>query len=363
MGNDDGASKTNTKINRINELYPPSNKYLILEDIENIKKSICKIDASFQTEKGTKSVFGTGFFIDYESNNYLLTNYHIIPKECKKIKIEIWDKSNISLNLNYRNIIYLPGLETDITIISLKSDEFDKIEYLFFDLNYSIGYSDYKNKEVFAAGYPKGYKLAVGSGTIHEIIDEYEFYHNCPTDFGSSGSPIILNNTLKVIGIHKHAVPEKMLNMGTFIGEAIKAINKKKSNNLNKNHINIIHNIDKRFDLKIKNLDNNTIYMDNNYYKKIENFNNLNNKRKKIKKRNSSVESDIKYNLINYNAKNEIICTYFVEENKEINLLFDFNEEEINNFQLEESKRAYNEARKIINGKYRYIYKQHTNSI
>ena len=44
---------------------------------------------------------------------------------------------------------------------------------------------------------------------ILNIMDDYEFKHNIPTDSGSSGCPIILlNNNInlcQVIGIHKEA--------------------------------------------------------------------------------------------------------------------------------------------------------------
>ena len=248
---------------------------------------------------------GTGFFIDYNSNKYLITNYHVISKEKEKIEIEIWDKSNIELDLNNRYIIYI--LEPkDITIISLKNNEIDKIEYLFFDLNYSIGYNYYNEKDILSAWYPKGKKLAAGSGIIKEIINEYEFYHNIPTEHGLSGSPIILLNSLTVIGIHKQADIEKNLNVGTFIGEAIKSINEKK-------------------------------------FIKIINF----------KKRNSSIDQDIIFDI--KKNKNEINCVYIIKENKEINLLYDFTEN-VNNFNFEESKRAHNEAKKIINEKNIDIY-------
>ena len=121
----------------------------------------------------------------------------------KNIKIEIWNK-HINLILNAQNIIYLPKPK-DITIISLNNNEINNIEYLSYDLNYLKGYDFYKNKEVFSLGYPKGNKLASGSGLIKEIIDEYNFYHSIPISSGSSGSPIILLNILLVIGIHKEA--------------------------------------------------------------------------------------------------------------------------------------------------------------
>ena len=227
-------NESNYRINRKNEIYN-SHKPVIFEDVDKIRKCICKIKIKYDS----KESFGTGFFIDYNSFKYLITNYHIISKIIKNIEIEIWDKTLIKFNLNNRYIIYLPKPK-DISIIRIDPNEIKNIQYLFIDLNYSRGYHFYKNNEVFTASYPKGKKLATGSGIIKGIIKNgYEFYHNIPTEVGSSGSPIILFNTLTVIGIHKEADIDNKLNIGTFIGEVIKEINYKENNIKN---INLIEN-------------------------------------------------------------------------------------------------------------------------
>ena len=345
------GSESNSILNRINEMYTTSNKYVIFGDVEKIRKSICKIKWIYESKKG----FGTGFFIDFNSYKYLITNYHIISKEKKQIEIEIWDKSNIKLNLNNRYIIYLPEPK-DITIIRLKTNEIDKIEYLFFDLNYSIGYNYYKENEVLTAGYPKGKKLATGAGIIKEVINEYEFFHNIPTELGSSGSPVILFNTLKVIGIHKQSDIKKKLNVGTFIGEAIKEINGNKFNNLNKNNKNSAAHIEPTIK-NIRNVDNNLSYTqkNNSNFKEVEKFNNL--KSKTFMKGNESNTLDIKYDVIK--NKNEINCIYIVNKNNEINLLYDF-KENVNDYINEDAKRIHNEAKKAINEENIDIYINNT---
>ena len=219
------------RTNRISEKYK-SHGPIIFDDIDESRKSICKIKTIYKSEKE----FGTGFFLDYNSFKYLITNFHVITKIIKNIEIEIWDKTIIKMNLNNRDIIYLPNPK-DITIIKIKQNEINNIQYLSIDLNYSKGYQFYKDKEVFTAGYPKGEKLAAGNGKIKGILNEYEFYHNIPTERGSSGSPIILFNTLTVIGIHKEAAMNMDLNIGIFIGEAIKEIN---ANKIKINDIKII---------------------------------------------------------------------------------------------------------------------------
>ena len=74
----------------------------------------------------------------------------------------------------------------------------------------------------FNIGYPKADKLSVASGKIKRILNEYEFYYNSATEKESSGSPIILFDSLIVIAIHKCGLYERMLNAGTFIFEIFK---------------------------------------------------------------------------------------------------------------------------------------------
>jgi len=244
----------------------------VYDDTDKIRMSICKIKSNNESKQG----FGTGFFINYKSYKYLLTNYHVISEKSKKVDIEIWDKSWINLNLNNRYIIYLPKPK-DITIIRIKIGEIDKIKYLTFDLNFSHGYTDYKYEEALAIGYPKGEKLASGNGTIGEIINDYEFFHNIPTDHGSSGSPIILCNNLKVIGIHKESDNKKKLNVGTFIGEAIKEIDKNKLNTLFIKDSKLNCYLEKKL-TKIKierNIDNNSVIDFDNNLAKIKKMKNV----------------------------------------------------------------------------------------
>ena len=89
------------------------------------------------------------------------------------------------------------------------------------NLNYITGYDTYKNIDAFTLQYPKD-DIEVASGRVIKIINKYEFKHSIDTDYGPSGSPIILFNTLKVIGIHKQGDKNEDINFGTFIGEIFK---------------------------------------------------------------------------------------------------------------------------------------------
>ena len=184
---------------KINEVFG-DNMPISLDVIDEIKKSICKI-------KITSESYGTGFFMIINSKNYLITNYHVINENIKNVKIELSNKKLIKLDLNNRIIKYIKPPK-DITIIQINLNEINNIQYLNYDLNYIRGYNQYLNMKIISLGYPKSFNLAAGSGIITEI-NNYEFYHNIPTEEGSSGSPIILQESRNVIGIHKQGEKKK----------------------------------------------------------------------------------------------------------------------------------------------------------
>ena len=235
-----------------------------LKDANITKKAICKI--KYTSNSG--EIKGTGFFIIYENYYYLITNYHIIPDNIKNIEIETWEEQIYKLDLNNRNMKYLKDFK-DITAIQISPTEIKGIKGLNFDLNYISGYSQYIKNNVFSIGYPNAEEIASGGGKIDKILNNCEFYHTIPTKYGSSGSPIILFNTLKVIGVHKAADHQKKLNIGTFIGEIIKELNKDKTYSQqgnqfisdNKNNENIIpENISER------NNNTNDLYPNENHF-------------------------------------------------------------------------------------------------
>jgi len=205
-----------------------------LETANKISKSVCKI--LIKRKEGTQA--GTGFFMIYKNDKYLITCYHVVNSEIKKFEIEIYNKNIFNFDLKNRYIEYFKE-QSDITVIELtNSDEFiNYIDCLDYDLNIIRGYSQYKNVNIFNISYPKGLNSVAESGSISEKIIDTEFYHDINTEKGSSGSPIILLNTQKVIGIHKQADKEKKLNAGTFIDVIFKKIDENKNDkkeNINK---------------------------------------------------------------------------------------------------------------------------------
>ena len=156
----------------------------------------------------------------YISLKCLISVYHVINENTKNksIEIEIFNNEKFNLELKSRFIKFFKQPK-DISIVEIKdSDGIKDIEYLNYDKNNKKGYSQYKGMEVLSLGYPNGEDLSNGSGKILNI-NGFEFEHDISTEQSSSGSPIILFNVLKVIGIHKYGDLEKRVNVGTFIGE------------------------------------------------------------------------------------------------------------------------------------------------
>ena len=209
--------------------------------IERPKKSICKIIIK-DKEKNEFESSGTGFFLRFPNSlKSLITNYHVLNPTIfqKIIEIEIYNQKKMILNVNNRYIKYFDKPK-DVTVIEIKDydDIYNDIEFSYCDNNYSQnGYYIYKDVDVFSIEHPLGKDSHFGYGKII-YINGYEFYHNIPTQSGSSGSPIILLNNniniIQVVGIHKKGNKQLGLNLGTFIGEIINEINNDITNKITK---------------------------------------------------------------------------------------------------------------------------------
>ena len=236
-----------------------------IDIIIKARQSVCKINI-----KGSGIVtYATGFFMKISNTeNYLVTNNHIISQRniYDDIEIEIHNKKTMKLNLNNRKIKYFEKPK-DITIIEIKNSDpiYDDILFLDYDFNYKKGYYIYKNADIFLIQHPHGQSAEHASGKIVNIND-FEFDHDISTENGSSGSPIILFtkniNLIQVIGVHKKANYDKNLNSGTFIGE----IFTNENNNIINDKINKINNnyITAELDIKDDNV-NKDIRIINSY--------------------------------------------------------------------------------------------------
>ena len=155
------------------------------------------------------------------------------------------DKFTIKLDKKERIIICI-SKPYDITAVEiLEKDKINNIKYL--DYIYDDDMNKYINKEVFILQHPEGKELHLSSGIIKNIDKKiYEFEHTLDTEYGSSGSPVLLNENCKVIGIHKKRIRESDDKKGTFIFILIEKIIEKYNQSpylFNSNEINDVNEI------------------------------------------------------------------------------------------------------------------------
>ena len=271
-----------------------------IKDLLKMENSMCKINYEKFEENEIKKGKGTGFFC--EINNFpikyaLFTNNHVLNefniKLANRINIEyykdsIYEDKTIEID-NKRRIF--TNKDLDYTCIEIK--ELDNIKN-FFKLDpiiFSNNKNYYKNSDIFILQYPKGNELSFSYGEILSIRGN-NIHHDCSTEEGSSGSPIIRRcKDNYIIGLH----------YGTT----------KKSNN-NDDRFNLGTTFD-------------SILID--IYRQIK------------------LLYIPKINKIE-NKLNEIKCLYYPKDDeKEIQLLHDYKEDII--FWNEERKKLYLEAKKI----------------
>lgn len=172
--------------------------------------------------------------------NCLITNYHNITQNLvdlkKEIIIQIENQKEIKIKLD-KNQRFIKCIKKpiDITIMEIIDEDRikDEVSFLWYDLNYSLGYDNYFESDIFILQHPSGGETHLGIGKIINI-EEFEFEHSIETEFGSSGSPVILISNNLVIGIHKQTNIKNNNGIGTFIGAIFKENDKyKKSNDCN----------------------------------------------------------------------------------------------------------------------------------
>ena len=203
--------------------------------IKQMERNICKI-------KNSKKEIGTGFFAkipfpdELKLLPVLITNNHVLNEEDynkDKFQISLDDEREYFLLLSDKSRKFYTNKKYDITIIEVKPD-MDGIELnRFFDVEIQDEnpIKCYKEKSIYLLQYPNG-QLSFSDGVIKNIVDYFNIYYECDTESGSSGSPLILLDSCKVIGIHKANFKKDKSKIGTLLKLPIDDFNKK--NNLNK---------------------------------------------------------------------------------------------------------------------------------
>ena len=312
--------------------------------IKQMERNICKI-------KHSNNETGTGFFAKIPFPDalkllpVLITNNHVLNEEDynkDKFQISLDDEKEYLLLLSDKSRKFYTNKKYDITIIEIKPD-MDGIDLnRFFDVEIQDENQiiSYKEKSIYLLQYPRG-QLSFSDGVIKKIVDFCNIYYECDTDPGSSGSPIILLDSCKVIGIHKLKSNKDKCKIATLLKLPIEDFNKK--NNLNKifeeiqeKKLEILTGINNKKELLYLFLCLNgeifqkkyfgelilnfikinepliKVYFGNDieYTEKINNFNNLDEKKQEEQKRNllEIIKNDINNNL---NKLFNIIASFY----------------------------------------------------
>ena len=193
---------------------------------------------------------GTGFFtkIPFKSKllPVLITNNHVIDiddiKNNKIINIYLNnDKEEKTIRIDNNRLRYT-NEKLDITIIEIKENK-DNLNNKYIELDDRIikyfksnkknepNYLNniYSNKSIYIPNYQEDKDIMVSYGQPPQI-NESEIIHYCSTKEGSSGSPILLINNQKLIGIHYGSSKQFEYNKGTLIIYSIIELEKIKNN-------------------------------------------------------------------------------------------------------------------------------------
>ena len=214
-----------------------------------VSKSICKIKTNKQ--------YGTGFFIKYLIdkiyNYFLISSAHILTKGMVKAKEKIiiyfdneFENLDIELNENVRYIRNFKDDEIDASIVQIiYNDNISDSYFLSSEGEYSDDKNKLINKQIYIPQYPLGKKLKYARGIINNIKN-YELTHSTTTEPGSSGSPLFLKDSIKVIGIHKQSNKTRPENYADLISPIYNILQKdynlKKFNFMSSNIFNAMAN-------------------------------------------------------------------------------------------------------------------------
>ena len=198
---------------------PKSTKAISLSEEKEYKSyenCICKIIGKSD---------GTGFFckIEHEGNliPVLITNYHVIDDE--------YMEKNDNLKYYINNDSYVIDINKDSKLYSSSRDKYDIMiirlkegqakDYLEIDNNIfkDNAENNYRNENIYILHYANGKEAKISFGNGLEKVNDYYIKHELHTEHGSSGGPILSQNTNWVIGIHKGANQQKGYNIGTFL--------------------------------------------------------------------------------------------------------------------------------------------------
>ena len=169
---------------------------------------MCRIKFSKIIDNKLVPCIGSGFFLEFHINGIpfnkcLITNNHILDKKHIQINKVIKliyknEEKNIKITKGRRTFT---DAKLDYTGIEILNE--DNINN-FFKIDENIIENDPKifaDQDIFILQFPKGNDLSFSSGKILKVND-WNMIHNCSTEEGSSGSPIISRDSdFSIIGL------------------------------------------------------------------------------------------------------------------------------------------------------------------
>ena len=209
-------SLINESMNKRSSIFPIHH----YKNLNFIKGSLAVCKIIYYSLDGKGYIGGTGFFIKFKDDNdddlryqyFLMTCEHVIKKEmieANNINIDIfyhYESIHKKIELNQKRFIkeYKTDYNVDITIIEIKKE--DNISWVYFlEPDYDIlnDFDKCLKKKIIIHQYPLAKEQCYSEGNITNIIkNEKRIFYECSTEKGSSGSPIIKEDSKFVFGIH-----------------------------------------------------------------------------------------------------------------------------------------------------------------
>ena len=199
--------------------FSPNDSKIMEKQCENV----CKIYISKENK-------GTGFFCKMpfpDSFNLLpvlISNNHVLKEENilvgKTIDFSLNNESKIrSIQIDNSRKTFT-NKDYDITIIEIKkSDNLDIDLFLEVDNSYNKDNPQniYNNQTIYIIHYPFSKTIQYSLGNFKNLENNIDIQHYCATEEGSSGGPLLLLESHKVVGVHKGGSKHFDFNQGTFI--------------------------------------------------------------------------------------------------------------------------------------------------
>ena len=187
-----------------------------------LEKNLCQIKIN------DNGKYGLGYFckLKYKNNDIycLLSNNHVITEEMIDRGYFEVSISNTIKKIDLNKKIFT---NDEINYICIEVENYEDIEFLEIDGNcYKDQKKIYDKKEIVNASINQNQEIELKKGNLEYIDENKKFYFNSEGDVGFSEGPIILNSNFKIIGINCGYEEKIKKNIGIYMNDIIKDINK-----------------------------------------------------------------------------------------------------------------------------------------